>query len=210
MFRNLTQYVCAKALVVAVRLAFVLACFLVPLLSAAAPAPRLVVAIRDYADVPRDTLDLAEAQVSKVFGRAGVTIEWRDLPGSGSSTVEFAELKPAFVVALLPNSMAARLRCSLGAFGFAVGTRAYVFTDRTRLAAAHRGNDFARALGVVMAHEIGHVLLGPNGHLPGSIMSPRLGKMEFGQGERGALLFHPTQAEQIREQVRTQEVAQAR
>jgi hypothetical protein len=199
--RNSTQHVCPGGLAPAVLLAFGLACFLPPTIQAAEPGPRLVVAIRDYAGVPRQTLDAAEAQLSKIFGRAGVLIEWLESPTCGSAAVDLPVVKPALFVTLLPNSMAAPLRCCSGGFGFALGELVYVFADRTRQAAAQTESDFAAALGLVMAHEIGHVLLGPNGHAPGSIMTPRLGTTAFEQGERGALLFQPAQAERMREQV---------
>jgi hypothetical protein len=207
MFRNLTQYVCAQTAVAALRLAFGLACFLAPVLQAAGPGPRLVVAIRDYADVPRETLVRAEAQASEIFGRAGVLVEWWELTGS-EPAADFAEVKPALVASLLTNSMAARARCTGSALGFAIGDRAYVFVERSRLAAAMGASDFGQALGVIMAHEMGHVLLGP-GHAAGTVMSARLGKAEFVQGEQGALLFFPAQAERMRERFRAQQAAQS-
>jgi hypothetical protein len=207
MFRNLTQYVCSKTVAAALRLAFGLACFLAPALQAAGPGPRLVVAIRDYADVPRETLDRAEAQVSKIFGRAGFLVEWRELTESKPAE-DFAEVKPALVASLLTNSMAARVRCSAGALGFAIGNRAYIFVERTRLAAGFGANDFSKTLGAVMAHEMGHVLLGP-GHAAGSVMSARLGKTEFVQGEQGALLFLRAQAERMNERIRAQQAAES-
>ncbi|MFB3778459.1 MAG: hypothetical protein ACE141_12650 [Bryobacteraceae bacterium] len=199
---NSTQHVRANGLVPAALLAFGLACSLPPTVQPAEPGPRLVVAIRDYAGVPQETLDAAEAQLSKIFGKAGVPVEWWELPPLGSAAVDPVAVKPALYVMLLSDSMAARLGCSLSAFGFALADRVYIFADRTRQAAAQTESNFTTVLGLAMAHEVGHVLLGPNGHAPGNVMTPRFGKTAFQQGERGALLFLPDQAERMREQVR--------
>jgi len=202
MLRNLTQYVWACGRGVAVPLAFISACLPAPAVQAANTSPRLVIAIRDYANLPPKALDVAKAQVSKIFEKAGVTVQWSEFaaPAAGG------EVWPAAWVKLLPDSMARRLRRSQGALGCSAGDQAYIFTDDVLAAAVHAEINYAMTLGQVMAHEIGHFLLGQN-HEPTGIMSPYLGSSEFQEMRTGHLLFHDRQAKKIRERLRTQQAA---
>jgi hypothetical protein len=51
-----------------------------------------------------------------------------------------------------------------------------------------------RVLGHVMAHELGHLLLGSNAHAEIGIMRPRWFGQQLRAVERGALFFSPEQA----------------
>lgn len=53
-------------------------------------------------------------------------------------------------------------------------------------------------LGGVMAHEIGHLLLGTHAHTPTGIMCPRWGAQELDRVGKGTLLFTDAQAQKIR------------
>ena len=184
----------------AVLLACGLACLFAPAVEAAEPSLRVVVAIRNYAGVPRETQDIAEAQASKIFEKAGVTIEWRELPRSQSANVDLPVVAEP-IVNLLPDSMIPPLRPSPDAFGKALGLQAYVFAGRIRQATEAALISFPKTLGHIMAHELGHVLLDEKSHAFGSIMSPSLGVEEFRQMNMGTLLFTPAQAKWLRDRV---------
>ncbi|MFB3776741.1 MAG: hypothetical protein ACE141_03995 [Bryobacteraceae bacterium] len=165
--------------------------------AAEAADTRIVVAILDYADVPPETLELAKAQTSKIYGKAGVEIEWKEAQALGEAATARPAVRPAAWVKLLPNSMAKRLRRTPGAFGCALDNQVYVFAERVRETAKHARISYAKTLGHIMAHEIGHILLGADSHAPRSIMSPFLGPVEFQEMEMGHLLFNEAQAEQL-------------
>jgi hypothetical protein len=185
-----------------------LACLLPPAVDAAEPDLRVVVAILNYAGVPRETMDLAEAQASTIFEKAGVTIEWREPHGSESANINPPAVMPSFFVKLLPDSMFPPVRPSPGAFGSALGIQAYVFAGRIRQATEEGLISFPRTLGHIMAHELGHVLLGEKSHAFGSIMTPKLGAQEFREMYTGTLLFTPAQAKRMRDRIRTQQAAE--
>jgi len=56
----------------------------------------------------------------------------------------------------------------------------------------------ASILGCVIAHEIGHLLLGPKSHYGIGIMQPRWSLPQVRQGLMGVLRFTPEQSERIR------------
>ena len=72
-------------------------------------------------------------------------------------------------------------------------SQVYIFWERVLASASHHGGDGGGLLGVVLAHEIGHVLLPGVAHTPSGIMQavvePRMS---------AALRFSVEQTEQIR------------
>jgi hypothetical protein len=52
-----------------------------------------------------------------------------------------------------------------------------------------------------VAHEIGHLLLGQQGHFPTGIMRERWQRRDYEAPPLGAFKFTPEQAEQVRTQV---------
>ena len=81
------------------------------------------------------------------------------------------------------------------------GRVAYAFYVRIEALAQRRGIDVAKVLGIVMAHEIGHLLLGFGAHSSAGIMSGRWGKFEMDLVAAGLLGFTKEQADVIRRAV---------
>ena len=172
----------------------------------------LVVAIRNYAGVPPETLNLAEAQASKIFEKAGLIVEWWELPvsteGKELPAADRPTVPPVAYLKLPPDSRIASLRRSSGAFGCALGADVYVFAGRIFQATEEAKASLPIALGHIMAHELGHVLLGENSHTPGGIMTPMFRPREFALMGMGSLLFTPAQAKRMRGRIRAQETAE--
>jgi hypothetical protein len=57
-------------------------------------------------------------------------------------------------------------------------------------------------LGVTIAHEFGHLLLG-NAHSVSGIMRRRFGRGDWELAQHGGLVFHPSEAAALRKEVRT-------
>jgi hypothetical protein len=106
----------------------------------------------------------AENTVSEIFAHANVQLSWRD--GFAYAAERHQTLNPApedpatLVIKLQPESEAVRygVRSVCGGIGFEAGAIVFV-----------RGSNSTR-LGSVMAHELGHMLLGPNAHAIVGIM----------------------------------------
>ena len=65
-------------------------------------------------------------------------------------------------------------------------------------------------LGGIIAHELGHLLLGTNGHSGTGIMQPRWEPNQVQQLMMGSLRFTPEQSKRMREQARTRMRRQAK
>ena len=123
----------------------------------------------------------AETVVTRIYSQIGVQITWRDIVGFEEPTAidQAADVVDAeFVihVGLLSTEMERRARPDQGTLGIAVsGARLVrVFVDRVEYVARGAQEDVGDVLGHVIAHEIGHVLLGPGAHSTGGLMAASL------------------------------------
>ena len=175
-------------------------------------ALKIVLRVYNYAKVPRKTLASALQEAQHIFEKANVETDWLVCPIAASPEKPNSacdDEKPSGLlvidVSVLPESMADRLDAHDEDVGFALSTsggggfEAGVFSDRvTKLAESRRIVDCRLLLAVVMAHEIGHLLLGRESHSPSGIMRATWDREEMALAGQGYLLFTPGQAEQLR------------
>jgi len=86
-------------------------------------------------------------------------------------------------------------------FGFATGDMASVFYGRVEDFASDadfNGNEMPLILGDVMAHELGHLLLGTNSHSPAGIMRANWDREHVRRAFRGCEIFSPQESALIR------------
>lgn len=171
---------------------------------------RITVFTYNYDRVPSETLARAIRSTAEIYGHAGIETKWLDCPVFPEETVQHPgcqlPLGPTWVaLRLLSRDMADRLRLNPGALGAAFGTfSASVYAYRVAEIARQfkwlrRQNGLI--LGCLMAHEVGHLLLGVDAHSLTGIMHEHWGTDELKFACRGWLLFTPRQAAQIRTQV---------
>jgi hypothetical protein len=175
-------------------------------------SPRITVRVYNYAGVSRATLAGAEKQASRIFREAGIETSWQDCPTSHAQEEAFPGcaqvLGPAGVdVRIIPHSMAARLESPRERLGLALPSQngfasgAWVFSHRVEELAKSRIASPSQVLACAMAHEIGHMLLGPNQHSSTGIMRAYLDREELKRASQGQLLFTSSQCELMRAQV---------
>jgi len=161
-----------------------LAAALVRSATAAAPLLKVTVLIHNYAAVSRDTVVIVEREVGAIFRSIGVEIDWTDR----ASLPQTATRDPAcqvvrgptrFDVRLLSRSVTNRLHLKPGEFGRALlantgefATVADVYADCLKALVIGREWAYGHILGLVIAHELGHLLLGPGAHSTSGIMEP--------------------------------------
>jgi hypothetical protein len=179
---------------------------LTPLIFAApkhGPAPILTVRVYNHAVIPRGNLEAAEREAQNIFGMAGVQLQWVECGLTPEQTEKIAACDRILghsgpSLKLIPESMAAGLPRPSEQFALAIPTTIFVFCQRVRDAAEKSGILEARLLGGILAHELGHEVLGGSSHSPSGIMKAHLSGSDFSLAERGALRFTDKQSRQLR------------
>jgi hypothetical protein len=153
------------------------------------------VRVNDYAQVSPATLSGAEREAARIIGKAGLRTDW--LNCAAKSTLEVSQdpcrepLQPMdIVLRLIPQPQ--NNKCDDSVFGFAVvPILASVYVNYA-VERAKRDNaefEIPMVLGNVIAHEIGHLLLGLNSHSGSGIMQKRWQRNHVRQAVTGNLLF---------------------
>jgi hypothetical protein len=173
--------------------------------------PQVTVCVYDDARVPREILARAEGRAAKIFEQAGVNVNWLDCSPSNSTRCA-APLESGGRVRLdlriTPNAAATTKDQIFGVAYLAPdGTGQYgdVFWQRAKDLQTSSKVDLASILASVMAHEMGHLLLGSNAHAVSGIMQAHWAPSELRRIGMGSLLFLPDQGKRMRARVAERE-----
>jgi hypothetical protein len=163
--------------------------------------PQLRVFVMDNATTSQLLPD-AERTASRVFRQAGVVVHWvncslaPDCPGD----IQTGDL----VIRMVPHARSLQSEVFgvsfLGSGG--VGVYADVFLESIQQLRESANDVSASAtLGAVIAHELGHLLLGTNAHSPQGIMQARWQAEQLRNVGQGRMLFTPEQAGRLRNKI---------
>jgi hypothetical protein len=171
---------------------------------AAAPStdvPMVSIGIDDYGNVPVGQLTRAQGDVAQAYCDVGVEIAWRQTRHLSPLTPPAWTRFLGLTIIILSHDMVTKMAPPPTALGTTPATVdgpghiAYVFYSR--LATINVGN-VNQMLGLVIAHEIGHLLL-PYGSDSGTgIMRGQWGIRTLRRVGLHALGFTPFQAQEIR------------
>ncbi len=167
--------------------------------------PHVVVHIHDYARASPHAIMAAQRFVSEVYAEAGVTVTWAPLHRHGLDMRPPARGAPGdLTIMMLSRGMASHYDVSHDTMGFAAvpaegsGRIAYVFYDRVETARGAQPGGLVDLLGLVIGHEIGHLLLPRGSHSPTGLMRERWHLHQLSLMDPGAVRFTHGQAEHIR------------
>src|SRR5712692_5443559 len=160
---------------------------------------KLTLLVYNHAHVSDEVLGPAEKSASQIFDLASVRLIWRDGFAYAAERQKF-EIPPpedsaSLVVKLQPESERARYGVRSECEGIGLPSGAIVFvrhSDKNDSASA------ATRVAYVIAHELGHILLGPNAHSVVGIMRGTLIQQDWDKAAQGTLGFTRSQAGQIR------------
>jgi hypothetical protein len=136
-------------------------------------AQQIQVSICNPGALTESVVRKAKGETEAVFRASQIRIEWLDcdhVAGSKALIVRLRPDKPPGTAG--PASLDALGRAFLGKEGRGYLVDAYL--QSVRETSNFRDVDVAMLLGVVIAHELGHLLLGP-GHTPNGVMRSRWG-----------------------------------
>jgi hypothetical protein len=165
----------------------------------------LEIYVYNQAEVPRAILLRAERRVTLILRDSGVQPEWLDcIPLPGAASPCSGPAHPGSVAVQIVHGTT-KMRDEIFGAAFldedGTGSQTDVFYDR--LDELHRDWNISlpELLGNVIAHEIGHLLLGLHAHSPGGIMRPVWSPAELLLAERVASFFSADQSKLIRQRL---------
>ena len=160
--------------------------------------PTIIVQIYNYSPASPEIVASAEREAGRILIASGLQPDWMECPvaprplesGPCQSALQATDLR----LRILPVSVQNKYQDSV--FGFAVHPAlASVYYDYAQRRAKVDDAEFELPviLGGVMAHELGHLLLGSNGHSATGIMQPRWDPSQIRLLMMGDLQFTPEQ-----------------
>ena len=163
----------------------------------------LRVSVFNDANVAEGKLRRAETVASRVFARSGVLIEWLDCGRQNETKEDQAECAEANLHHLQLRIRFKSLNLNLSTFGISYldedGTGCHADVFYAGLARVEESPpDSATLLGIVMAHELGHLLLGINSHSSTGIMRPIWNDADLIAASKGNLYFTEAQGQILR------------
>ena len=162
--------------------------------AAADPAHRVDVVVVNLPQLRPHDLSAALSTAARLYRTTPVRPHWitqntpysKALPGSA----------PKRLIILLDQPALTNFSVRDQTLGIALSDRAFILLPRIQQLAAAKQVPVSAILGVVIAHELGHLLLGP-GHSPSGVMRPFCGHPEFDLAQRGQPGFSRHQARQM-------------
>jgi hypothetical protein len=156
--------------------------------------PFITVCIYNQALVSKLTLNRARELTITLFRQAGIKAVWLDCSRYMSNSQSAAcrsGIGPAYLsLRITPGPVSTQAGFSKSTTGFATltahekGIDASVFFRRVDEIAEKHNIPNYRILGIAMAHEIGHLLLGSNSHSRTGIMRPHWDRQDLVPGGR--------------------------
>jgi hypothetical protein len=189
-------------------------------LGAVEPSPKITVFVYNYAAIPPDVLAQTEAEAARIYQLGGIEIQWLDCPLSPGEASQFpaCQVPPGptrLALRILSQSMAERLRQAQDSFGFALypndgrfATVANIFAHDAEQLANRRGMRQGVILGHLVAHELGHLLLGAGSHSSAGMMHVPWHLKELEIIAQGLMLFMPQEAERMRTNIRVRQAGE--
>lgn len=158
--------------------------------------PTLILEVTDLTGAAETDLEQAMAQTKKVFDGIGVRVVWSTV-GGGSDPCDCRGVRLS--VRLLSPFLVRELtkqgvkKAVLGSASTPEAL-AYIYTERVMALAAERRMDERILLGLVIAHEVGHLVLPGKGHARTGIMTEGIDTDPLGLRPR----FTPREGRSIR------------
>jgi len=168
---------------------------------------RLQVSLFNDAGVDSATLAEAQARASAIFSHSGIEVDW--LVCGPADPSDFVPRRTACSALAWPSHLSVRIRpralsVSAETFGQAFvnadgkGLYSNVYYQNLARSSGHRDLSDGEMLGYVLAHELGHLLLGTNSHSASGLMQPHWDASTLRASALSSLRFTPAQSAVLR------------
>lgn len=166
-------------------------------------AIQVTVLLQNHAHLPNGVIQRAESEAGRIFRASGIELRWVDC--TATHQCHRPPGPNEFVLSLVEDGNTS----SDLAFGVAfmgpdgVGKYSDLFVARIERECAVSGQDIARLMGAVAAHELGHLVLGSHAHSEAGVMTPIWNYNAMHRVGLGSLLFTREQSALMRQRVRS-------
>jgi hypothetical protein len=172
-------------------------------------AAAVMIRLYNLADTPEAEIARATSEASGIYERIGVQLVWFDCSATAPKKHCIDVSGPSVLnLRLMPSNMQPPGGLPKAIFGFALmsadggfATTANVYVDRVSEIADGRKLRRSVVLGAMMAHELGHLLLGVKSHSKPGLMTLPWGPKALLAADRGMLGFSDREAKRIRQAV---------
>jgi hypothetical protein len=173
--------------------------------------PAVTVQIHDYSRVKPKSMTKAQEIASGVYKRVGIGVEWLavisqndgDTRNAGASE-EPRSPASQLTINIVTSSMAKRMGYGSDVIGFVtvppqggMGRVGYVVYDRIKDVAAGAPTSSSDILGLIIAHDIGRLLLGAGSGTSSGVMNRLWQREALGRVDPLALGFSPPEVERL-------------
>lgn len=167
-------------------------------------SPAITVLVHNYSQASPAILARAEREAGRILGKAGLRVVWLECPRATSTADPQGPCQRA------AEDTDMRLRVLSAPVQNTFGDAVFGFSNHPVLASVFYEHAVRRAksddaefeipliLGGVIAHELGHLLLGSNRHSHVGIMQPRWTPSQVRQLTKGMLLFSTEESQLMR------------
>lgn len=160
--------------------------------------PAITVLVFNFRQAPPETLLKAEKEAGRILEQVGVPVTWQECP-TGNEPCRKGPGR-VFFLAMMLGPVQNKFLDTVSGYALLPDHLAAVYYDY--LPRAPRGgsnqNDAALILGCVIAHELGHLLLGARGHSIAGIMQADWGVEQTRLALMSKLSFLPEEARLMR------------
>jgi len=156
--------------------------------------PAITVLVFNFRQVPAETMVKAENEAGRIFGHAGVHVTWRDCP-TGDEPCQKGPGR-VLILEMMADQVLDKSMDSVAGYAILSDHLAVVRYDYLPHISDGQSNssDRARILGCIIAHEIGHLLLGPHRHSIYGIMRAHWSEEQTRRALMSQLTFLPEEA----------------
>jgi hypothetical protein len=167
----------------------------------------LQVSLFNDAQVDASTLAEAQTRASAIFSHSGIEVDW--LVCAAANPNDFAPRRTNCSALAWPSHLSVRIRprgvsVSADTFGQAFvnaegkGLYSNIYYQNLARSSHHPGLPDGELLGCVLAHEVGHLLLGTNSHSASGVMQARWDSSTLRVAALSSLFFTPAQTAVLR------------